>query len=192
MSATRRAMALCVLVSTFVLSSCGIVLLPVGGGGAAACPTGSWQVSSATLSGLVTTAAGKVDVQLQGAGVTATVKSDNTWTLTADQGATLSGTSQWGPVSGTARVKATAGGTYARTATTMTFTLKSLTGTVVYDLTVAGKPFTGTLSLPGTNTDDRELEIEDVYGLVGAASYSCGTDGSLSLQFPAFRMKFKR
>lgn len=192
MSATRRAMAVCVLLSTFILSSCGIVLLPVGGGGATACPTGTWQVSSATLSGLVTTAAGKVDVQLQGAGVTATVKADNTWTLTADQGATLSGTSQWGPVSGTARVKATASGTYARTATTMTFTLKALTGTVVYDLTVAGKPFTGTLSLPGTNSDDRELEIEDVYGLVGAASYSCGTDGSLTLLFPAFKMKFKR
>jgi hypothetical protein len=192
MSMTRRLISVGVLLSSMLLSACGIVLLPIGGGGAAACPTGTWQVSSATLSGLVTTAAGKVSVQLQGAGVTATVKADSTWTLTADQGATLSGTTQWGAVSGSARVKATASGTYARTATTMTFALKSLSGTVTYDLTVAGKPFAGVLSLPGANTDDRELEIEDVYGLVGAASYSCGTDGTLALQFPAFKMKFKR
>jgi hypothetical protein len=184
--------AACALLGSLLLSSCGIVLLPVGGGTVTACPAGSWQVSSAAVSSLVATVAGKVDVTLQGTGVTATVKSDNTWSLTADQGATVSGTTQWGAVSGTARVKATASGTYTRTSTTMTFTVKALTGNVTYNLTVNGQPYAGTLSLPGTNADDRDLEIEDLYGLVGTASYTCGTDGTLSLQFPAFKLKFKR
>lgn len=192
MPTIRRAVAACALLGSLVLSSCGIVLLPVGGGTVTACPAGSWQVSSATIANLVTTVAGKLDVSLQGAGVTATVKSDNTWSLTADQGATVSGTTQWGPVSGTARVKATASGTYTRTSTTMTFTVKALSGTVSYNLVANGTPFVGTLSLPGVNSDDRDLEIEDLYGLVGTASYTCGTDGTLALQFPAFKLKFKR
>lgn len=192
MTFTRRTIAACALLGSLLLSSCGIVLLPVGGGTATACPAGSWQVSSAAVSGLVSTIVGKADVSLQGAGVTATVKSDNTWSLTADQGATVSGTTQWGAVTGTAKVKATASGTYTRTSTAMTFTVKALNGTVSYNLTVNGKPYAGTLSLPGSNANDGELEIEDLYGLVGTASYTCGADGTLSLQFPSFRLKFKR
>jgi hypothetical protein len=187
----RRVAVITVLFLSLLLTSCRITLTPVGGGSTASCPSGTWQVSSASINTLVAAFGTKLSVQLSGAGVTATITADGTWSLTANQSATVSGVSLYGPVSGTAQVNATASGTYTRTATAMRFTARTLTGSAAYQLTVNGTPLSGTLQLPGTNSDDNELEIEDFYGLSGTAGFQCDGTGTLTLTFPGFNLKFR-
>ena len=122
-----------------------------------------------------------VTVQLNGNGVAISINADGTWILTADQSGTFNGTLSGIPVSGSGTIKANASGSYTKTATTITFTVTSLSGSLSLSGTLGGTPFNSfTISLPNRNSDDDQMELEDAYGLVGAASYTCA-DSTLAL-----------
>ncbi len=152
--------------------------LPGGGGGtsAAAGPAGSWTVTSETLTEPLSTLIPGLTITASGPGITLNLKSDNTWTLEADQTLTAS----FDNANGTVHVTGTANGTYTSTATTTTFTVAAMSGQVTYDITALGSEFTGTVTLASSG-------LSDLYGLSGPATYARSST-SLSLQFHSFRM----
>jgi hypothetical protein len=191
----RRITAALAIAGALLLSACQLVLVPAPGGSATACPTGSWQLSSEAINSLVTklgsTLASNLSVTLSNNGVTAAINADGTWSLTAQQTGTFTGTLGGQPVSGSGVLDGVARGTYTKTATTIIFTTKSLTGTkagtpatLTVSGTLGGTPFSNVVfNLPSTNSDDRETEVEDAVGLTGAAGYTCGAGGTLALTF---------
>jgi hypothetical protein len=199
----RRITTAFVIAGALLLSACQIVLSPVGGSATTACPTGNWALSSETINAMVTklgsTLASNLSVTLSNTGVTAAINADGTWSLTAKQTGTFTGTIGGQPVSGSGVLDGLAKGTYTKTASTILFTTKSLTGTkagtpatLTVSGTLNGAPFSNVVfTLPGTNSDDRETEIEDVVGLTGAAGYTCGSNGTLSLSFSNSKIEIK-
>ena len=184
----RRIFALGVLFVGVLLSSCQIVLSPVGGS-SATCPTGKWALGSENIAAAVTklgsSLASNLQVTLSGSGVTVSINADNTWVLTANQSGSFTGTLAGSlPVSGTGTLTASATGTYTKTATTLKFTVTTMSGTLDVNASVNGGA-TQHLSFPLSklNTEDNETEIDDVVGLNGSANYSCGTNGTLALTF---------
>jgi hypothetical protein len=181
--------ALGVLFVGVLLSSCQIVLSPVGGSSSAACPVGKWALGSETINAIVTklgsTLASNLQVTLSGTGVTVSINADNTWILTANQSGSFTGTVAGSlPVSGTGTITASASGKYTKSATALNFTVTSLSGTLDVNASVAGgAPQHLSFPLSKTNAEDNETEIDDVVGLNGSANYSCGTNGTLTLTF---------
>ena len=185
----RRSTALVALFFGMLLSSCQIVLSPVGGTSSAACPVGKWALGSETINAIVTrlgsSLASNLQVTLSGTGVTVSINADSTWILTANQSGSFTGTVAGSlPVSGTGTLNASASGKYTRSATALSFTVTSISGTLDVNASVAGgAPQHLSFPLSKLNTEDNETEIDDVVGLNGSANYSCGTNGTLALSF---------
>jgi hypothetical protein len=172
-----------------LLSSCQLVLSPAGGASNAACPVGKWALGSETINAIVTklgsSLASNLQVTLSGTGVSVSINADNTWILTANQTGSFTGTVAGGlPVSGTGTITAGASGRYTRTATALNFTVTALSGTLDVNVSVAGgAPRQLSFPLSKVNAEDNQTEIDDVVGLNGAANYSCGANGTLTLAF---------
>ena len=185
----RRSSAILFLLVGLLLSSCQIVLSPVGGASNAACPVGKWALGSETINAIVTklgsSLASNLQVTLSGTGVSVSINADSTWILTANQSGSFTGTVAGGlPVTGTGTIAASASGKYTRSATALNFTVTALSGTLEVDASVAGgAPRHLSFPLAKANTEDNETEIDDVVGLNGSANYSCGTNGTLTLTF---------
>lgn len=197
----RRCWSFVAVAGALALSSCQFGLTPIASPTpAVACPTGNWALSNSAINAAVTklgsALASNLKVTLNGNGVSVKLNADNTWSLTANQTGSFTGTVMGGlPVTGTGVIKASSSGTYAKTATTLTFKVAAISGTLDVNASVNGGA-TQTLSFPlsKANADDRELQIDDVVGLNGTANYTCGTDGTLTLGFTTNRidMKFHR
>lgn len=197
----RRCLSIVAVASALVLSSCQYGLTPIGGAApGVTCPSGNWAVSNSAINSAVTKLGGalasNLKVTLNGNGVSAKLNTDGTWTLTANQTGSFTGTVMGGlPVTGTGVIKASAGGTYTKTATTITFKVTTLSGTLDVAASVNGGA-TQNLSFPlsKANSEDNDSEIEDVVGLNGTANYTCGADGTLTLTFGTNHvdMKFHR
>ena len=172
-----------------LLSSCQLVLSPVGGSSNAACPVGKWALGSETINAIVTrlgsSLASNLQVTLSGTGVTVSINADNTWLLTANQSGSFTGTVAGSlPLTGTGTITASATGKYTKTATALNFTVTTLSGTLDVNASVAGgAPKQLSFPLSKVNAEDNETEIDDVVGLNGSANYSCGTNGTLALTF---------
>ena len=185
----RRSTALVALFFGMLLSSCQLVLSPVGGTSSAACPVGKWALGSETINAIVTrlgsSLASNLQVTLSGTGVTVSINADSTWILTANQSGSFTGTVAGSlPVSGTGTLNASASGKYTKSATALSFTVTSISGTLDVNASVAGgAPQHLSFPLSKLNTEDNETEIDDVVGLNGSANYSCGTNGTLTLSF---------
>lgn len=185
----RRFLALGIMFFAVLLSSCQIVLSPVGGSSASACPVGNWQLSAETINAAVTKLgsglASNLQVTLSGNGMTVSINADNTWLLTANQSGSFTGTIMGSvPVSGTGVIKATASGKWSKTATTLTFTLTSLNGSLDVMASInGGTPGAFTFPLSKLNAEDHESEMDDAVGLSGTANYACGSNGTLALTF---------
>ena len=201
----RRTAIAFAFIGALFLSACQLVLVPTAPG-ATTCPTGNWSLSSEAVNAMVTklgsSLASNLKVTLSNTGVTAAINADGTWTVTARQTGSFTGTLMGQSVSGTGVLDGVAKGTYTKTPTAITFTTTSLTGTkagkpatLTVSGTLGGAPFTNVVfTLPGTNSDDSDTEMEDVVGLTGTAAYSCATTGALSLNFTrsSIEMKLKR
>jgi hypothetical protein len=197
----RRCVAVLAVAGAMLLSACQVGLTPIGGGGAApTCPTGNWALSSSAINAAVTKLgsglASNLNVTLNGNGVTVKLNADNTWIVTANQTGSFTGTVMGGlPVSGTGVIKASASGTYTKTATTLQFKVSTMSGSLDVVASVNGGP-AKPLSFPlaKANSEDEDSQIEDVVGLNGTATYTCGADGTLTLGFGKTHvdMKFHR
>jgi hypothetical protein len=162
----------------------GVTLQPPPGGGNA-CPAGTWQLSSETITNALQTVLGSATVTGSGSGVTLTLTSGspNTWSLNANQTLNITGSN----FNVTASVNnASASGTHTISGSNITFTLQNVSGTVNVSGTAFGQPFS--TSLPLGQSDD----VQGLYGLSGTANYTCNADGSLTLSLPAVQMNFKQ
>ena len=178
-------LALVVAASAFA-GACNLVALQPPSGGNPNCPQGTWTLSSETVTGFLSTFLGSAKVTPLGTGMTLALNSDHTWKLTADQGVHVVMTSP--PVDVTATVNATATGTYSVNGSTITFTGSSLSGTASYSGTFNGQPISGSIDLSkfGSSAGD---DVDGLWGLHGAAGFTCNSDGTMSLSFPSFGMK---
>ncbi len=185
MARVRRLRSSITLVVAVALlaAGCQPLLWHPGGGGAGSgsCLPGTWNLDTEQI-GALTTALPGLTLTTSGPGVTLTF-TDTTWAVHADQTLTGSLTTRWGTAGGTVHVTGDASGTYTSTATNITFTLASLSGSADYDITAFGFTATGTLSLPTSG-------LEKLYGLTGTAADTCNANG-LTLTFPSFSMHAK-
>lgn len=198
----RRTAIAFAFISALFLSACQLVLVPTAPG-ATTCPTGNWSLSSEAVNAMVTklgsNLASNLKVTLSNTGVTAAINADGTWSLTAKQTGSFTGTLMGQAVSGTGVLDGVAKGTYTKTATAITFRTTSLAGTtagrpatLTVSGTLGGAPFNNVVfTLPSTNADDDETEVEDVVGLTGTAGYSCATTGALTLSFTRTSVEIK-
>ena len=188
-SSVRRVAVLAACAGALVLSSCtGVIIpsiIPSPAPAVPSCPTGAWTVTSVTLSAPASTFAGDLTVKFEGAGMSARINDDGTWTLDADQNVTLTGTTVFGAVNATGHVVGSSSGTWTRVGRGATFTVSSLSGTVTYNATVGSRTLAGTLDL---NT----AGLASYYGLSGAAKYTCGTAGTLTLTLGKQTLKFQQ
>lgn len=162
-------------------AACQPVVLP--GTTGPACPQGTYTLKSESITGTLATKFGTVTATPVPGGAITLTNTASTWQLKANQSVTVSGTTPYGPVAGTVKLDATANGTYTTSGSTLTFSVGSLSGTASFTGTVAGRPFSGSLSLPGGD------DLDDLVALRGSASYSCGAS-SLSLQFTGLKLDF--
>lgn len=188
-SRIRRLSLLAAATGALVLSSCTGVLIPsiipAPAPAVPNCPTGDWTVTSVTLSAPASTFAGDLTVKFEGAGLSASINDDGTWNLSADQNVTLTGSTVFGAVNATGHVVGSSSGTWTRSGRGATFSVSSLTGTVTYNATVGTRTLAGTLDL---NT----AGLSTYYGLSGAATYTCGTAGTLTLRLGKQTLKFQQ
>jgi hypothetical protein len=145
---------------------------------ASPCYVGTWTVSGEQIADAVSSFGVPITIAPtdDGTGVTATISDDGHWSISANQGFTVVAS---GVVDGRALVDAEASGTYTADATTMTFVLDDVSGTV---------NFTGTFL--GRAVDDATLTLDQVgaralYGWTGSAGYTCG-DAGPTLVFDGF------
>jgi hypothetical protein len=183
MSSLRRAW----LPSVFVVlllglgTACQPIVLP--GTTAPACPQGTYTLKSESITGTLVTKFGTVTATPVPGGSITLTNTATTWQLKVNQSVDVSGTTPFGPVSGTVKVNATGTGSYTSGASTLTFSVGSVSGTASFAGTVGGRSYSGTINLPVGDDLDR------LVGLQGSAAYSCGAS-SLSLQFASVRFNF--
>jgi len=186
---TRRLAVIAAAAGALLLSSCsGIVLpslIPAPAPAVSTCPTGDWTVTSVVLSGTATTFAGDLTVKFDGSGITASINDDGTWSLVADQNVMLTGSTVFGAVNATGHVVGSSSGTWTRSGRGANFTVSTLTGTVAYTATVGSRTMAGTLDLTTAG-------LSGYYGLSGAAKYTCGTAGTLTLTLGKETLKFQK
>jgi hypothetical protein len=149
-----------------------------GSAGSGSCLPGTWNLDTETF-GALTTALPGLSITAAGPGLTLSMTA-TTWAVHADQTLTGSLSTKVGTASGSVHVTGDASGTYTSTASTVAFTLSSLSGSAAYDVTAFGVHLTGTLSLPTSG-------LQKLYGLTGSADVSCSAS-ALSLTFPSFSM----
>lgn len=155
-------------------------------GGNASCPQGTWTLSSESVTSLLSTFLGNATITPASSGITLALNADNSWSLTADhQSVHVVIASPSADI--TATVTGTASGTYTVSGSTITFTLTSLTGSVSYSGTYNGNPVSGTLSLANLGSGGND-DVEGLWALQGSASYTCNSDGTLTLTFTNFGM----
>jgi hypothetical protein len=162
-------------VGTVLLSACYPIVLP-GGDGGTSCPQGTYTVTDQVLAPLATSLGDLELTPLPGGTLTLTVGA-TTWDLAGSQSFDVAGSTPWGTVDGTVSGTVDASGTYVKdSASHLSFTLGSITGSGTFTGTVGGLPVSRTATL-------EEIGLDDVYGLSGAATYGCGTAPDLSLTF---------
>lgn len=151
----------------------------------AACLVGKYQVASMTYSGPVETVYGPAMLEGGEDGRTIEVKADGTFTFndTGAEDTKFSLTAGNPPITGTAKLVATAGGTYTATAATVTTDVTSLSGT-----------------LTATTSDGQVINIplpadaagvEQTFGFTPDAAYTCEGD-ELTIRFQVLTLVLDR
>jgi hypothetical protein len=170
----QRLVAKIALVALAVVATAGCQLTlfptpgPGGGGNPPNCLVGSWTFQTELIQSPITTPFGTITINTSGPGTTLTFGSDGTWQLATDTTLTASIKSQFGTVGGTVEIVGNASGTFTNDATTITFTLGSVTGSATYNVNLFGQTFSGTLSLPTSG-------LQNLVGLSGTAAYTCSS-----------------
>lgn len=166
------------------LTACQPVVVTVSGGGATACPQGTFHVTSQDVQALLDTVLGKLDVDALPGGTLTLTATATTWRLSGAQELSVAGPTPWGNVAGTVSATIDASGTYTRvTSSTLSFTLSSVAGSGTFTGRINGQPVTFSRSLA-------DLGVDDIYGLKGEAGFACGTSPKLRLTFSSLTMDF--
>jgi hypothetical protein len=183
MIAVRKLGARLALVTVLGLVAVGcksVVFTPDGNGaGTGSCYPGTWKLDAQSLNSSLPSNIPGLDVTASGDGITLNL-TDTTWTLHADQKLTASLHTDYGDASGEVTVVGDANGAYSVSGSTADFSLKGISGTVSYHVTIFGMDFSKTINLPGSGLDQR-------YALQGSATASC-TANSLTLEFHGLKM----
>lgn len=171
--------------SSLLLAACLPVTLP-GGTSGPACPEGTYHVTDQVLSGLIPSSLGNLELSPQPGGDLTLDVTPTTWALTGSQSFTVSGSTQYGGVSGTATGTIDAAGSWTKlSATQLEFTLTSLDGSATFTGTVGGASISTEVSL-------EQVGIDDVYGFTGTADFACGSAPSLTLTFTSLHLELER
>jgi hypothetical protein len=158
-----------------------VTLQPTGGN---ACPAGTWHLTAETVNETLDTVFGNATITASGSGITLTITtgSTNTWSLTGNQNLHASGSN----FNVTASANPSASGTETITGSKITFTLKSITGTVSAHGTAWGHAITATFQLSQIGA------LQHLWGLSGTANFTCGAGGTLTLSLPQAHMQFDK
>ena len=174
------------IASFVVLAACQPVFVLPGGGGAAACPQGTYGVTSQVLSSVVPTRFGSLNLSPTTGGTLTLTISATTWKLAGTQGFDVSGASPFGVLAGVASATIDANGSWAKiSATRLSFSVTSVSGTGNYVGTVSGVPVNVSASLA-------DIGLDRVYGFTGRADFSCGSAPSLTLAFKSLHLDLDR
>ncbi len=177
---TRAALAAGVL----LLSACLPITIP-GGGTQRPCPEGTYEVTDQVLSQLVASL-GTVELDPRPGGDLTLTVSASSWTFAGSQTFDVTGTTQYGPLAGTAAVTVDARGSWTKASSTkLSFTLGSVSGSGSFTGTVGGYPVSRSLSL-------KDVGLDRVYGFSGSASYACGSAPDLTLTFTSLHLALHR
>lgn len=170
MQKTQRTHRFAIAVATLALvaSSCSLVRVG-GGGGGAPCHEGTWELSGQTIADAVGSIFGDLAITPDDDGMTLVLDGDNTFEFSGSQTLGVAGSTPYGSISGTVDVTATVAGAYTTTSTTITFTLGSISGSAQFGGTVNGSPFSGSWTL-------QTVGLDEIYGLSGTAAMSCSGD----------------
>jgi hypothetical protein len=185
MQLTRRRLSILGALVALALSLAGCPGLSSGATGPA-CPTGDWTLTSGVVSGSVSTPIGPATVTFDGNGIKWATATDTTWSLSADQKLNITASSSLGTFVGTAQVKGEASGTYSASGSTYSFNVSTLSGNVTYKGTLNGSPVSGTLGLKDS------ADLRKMVTLEGGATISCGTDATVTVTLPEFKLTLKR
>lgn len=151
----------------------------------AACLRGTFRFTRMDYDGPVQTAYGPTTIAAGIAGRRIELKPDNTFHFTDDgrEPVQFSVPSRGGTVSGTAVLKAQADGSYTPTASTSTFDITALQGSLMltfYDGSTANIP------LPPDGAG-----VKETFGLNGNANYTCN-GRTVTIRFPALTIGLER
>lgn len=167
------------------LAACLPITVP-GGDTGPACPEGTYHVTDQVLSGVLPAFLGTIQLTPQPGGDLTLSVSASSWSFAGSQSFTVSGTTPYGAVSGTASVTVDAHGAWSKISSTeLGFTLGAVSGSGSFTGSVGGYPYSRTVSLD-------ELGIDDVYGFSGTATYACGAAPSLTLTFTSLHLDLDR
>jgi hypothetical protein len=172
--------------SFVVLAACQPVFVLPGGGGAAPCPQGTYNVTSQVLSSVLPSRLGNLQLSPTAGGTLTLTVTATTWKLAGTQGFNVAGASPFGVLAGVATVTVDASGAWTKlSATTLSFNVAHVTGTGNYQGTVSGVQVNVSASLA-------DIGLDHVYGFTGKADFACGTAPNLTLTFTSLRLKLDR
>ncbi|GEM_PF-5966981 len=142
------------------------------------CYVGSFTLKAEQFTAPLSTPIGSVTVSLlPGGDVTLTTTSAGAWSLSGTETVAVSGA-----FAGQATVQGAGSGTYTATASSLHFTVGSVSGSATVDGTLNGQPVHLVLTIPGS-------WIDKAIGLQGDAGYACANNG-LSLTFTSLHLDF--
>ena len=178
----RKIIATVGIVSVGALGVSSGALTPAG---AAACYTGTWQLSDASSSRVIKTPYGRLTVAPKPGGhVTLTLSSAGTWALDVNKSFDATGTGPLGTASGSVAVDASANGTFrAKSNGSIVFRISAASGNATFNGTVNGTPTTYSYSVI-------KSDVQAYLGIKGKAVPTCSAGPHLSLRFRTVTLSF--
>ncbi len=179
-----RARRIIAVVAAFGVGTVGMGSAGLAPAGAAACYTGTWNLTDTSATRTIKTPYGLLGVTPRpGGAVRLTITPDGTWSLDVDKSFFATGTGALGTASGTVTVDAVASGLYrARKNGSVVFRIRSGSGNANFAGTVNGAPLSYAYSIV-------KSDVQRYLGIKGKAVPTCN-GGSLSLRFNTVTLRF--
>ena len=178
----RRVIATVGIVS---VSALGLTAGPLAPVGAAACYTGTWQLSDASANRVIKTPYGRLTVSpAPGGAVTLTLGSAGTWALAVNKSFNATGTGPLGTASGSVAVNASANGTFrGKSNGSLVFRISAASGNATFNGTMNGTPTTYAYSVV-------KSDVQAYLGIKGKAVPTCSAGPHLALRFNTATLNF--
>jgi hypothetical protein len=167
------------------VSALGLTSGPLAPAGAAACYTGTWQLSDASASRVIKTPYGRLTVTPKpGGAVKLTLGAAGTWSLDVNKSFNAAGTGPLGTASGTVAVDAVANGTFrGKSNGSLVFRISAASGNATFNGTVNGTPTTYSYSVI-------KSDVQAYLGIKGKAVPTCSAGPHLRLSFRTVTLTF--